>query len=201
MLDALKIYTKTGDDGTTGLFGGARVKKASARVEAYGTVDELNATLGVARALQLDAKSEEVLAHVQVDLFTLGAELATVPGKEGKLPMTLLGDEDATRLERAIDDAEATLEPLTNFVLPGGCAQAAALHVARTVCRRAERAVLAVDDGPVRATLVVYLNRLSDLLFVLARRANQVHAVKDVPWAPRQSTGPASPGPPSSSQV
>ena len=181
----MKIYTKTGDDGTTGLFGGARVKKASARVDAYGTVDELNAFIGVARAHELDAQSEEILGHVQVDLFALGAELATVPGKEGKLPMTPLGDGDVARLEKAIDACEETLVPLTNFVLPGGCPQAAALHVCRTVCRRAERAVLALDDAPARATIVVYLNRLSDLLFVLARRANQVRAVADVPWAPR----------------
>jgi cob(I)alamin adenosyltransferase len=184
----MKIYTRTGDDGTTGLFGGARVNKASPRVGAYGSVDELNATIGVARALELDAESESTLAHVQVDLFVLGAELAAVPGKETKLPMALLTDDDVTRLEHAIDDAEATLQPLTNFILPGGCPQAAALHVARTVCRRAEREVLAVDGGAVRSTLVIYLNRLSDLLFVLARRANLVRAVADVPWAPRKQT-------------
>src|SRR5580698_9616099 len=101
----MKIYTKTGDDGTTGLFGGGRVKKASARVEAYGTVDELNATVGVARATRLDPESEGVLARVQVDLFTLGAELACVPGKEASLKMTLIGEEDAERLEKAIDAA------------------------------------------------------------------------------------------------
>lgn len=181
----MKIYTKTGDDGTTGLFGGARVRKASARVGAYGTVDELNAVVGVARATGLDADTEAVLAAVQVDLFTLGAELATVPGKEDKLKMRLLDDADAERLERAIDGAEASLEPLKSFVLPGGCAQAAALHHARTVCRRAEREVLGLDDGPLRPACVVYLNRLSDLLFVLARRANQVAGVADVPWVPR----------------
>ena len=113
----MKIYTKTGDDGTTGLFGGGRVEKASSRVEAYGTVDELNATIGVARATKLDPDSEAVLAHVQVDLFTLGAELACVPGKEAKLNMPLLSATDAERLEKAIDHAETFLSPL-KYVRP-----------------------------------------------------------------------------------
>ena len=181
----MKIYTKTGDDGTTGLFGGGRVKKASTRVEAYGTVDELNATLGVARATKLDALAEDILAQVQVDLFTLGAELATVPGKEEKLSMQLLDDADAQRLEHAIDEAEKDLPPLKSFVLPGGSPQAAALHFSRTVCRRAERALLSIDDTPARGAIVIYLNRLSDLLFTLARHANQKAGVADVPWAPR----------------
>ena len=181
----MKIYTKTGDDGTTGLFGGARVKKSSARVEAYGTVDELNASLGLARATRLGTFADTVLAQTQVDLFTLGAELACVPGKEAKLSMTLLDGDDAVRLEHAIDETEKQLAPLTSFVLPGGSAQAAALHFARTVCRRAERAVLSMDDAPARAELVIYLNRLSDLLFTLARRANLEAGVGDVPWAPR----------------
>jgi len=168
----MKIYTKTGDDGTTGLFGGGRVKKASLRVDAYGTVDELNATIGLARASRLDPESETILAEVQVDLFTLGAELACVPGKEAKLNMKLIDDADAARLEGAIDRAESFCAPLKYFVLPGGSPQAAALHLARTVCRRAERAVLAIDDGAPRTQLVVYLNRLSDLLFILARAAN-----------------------------
>jgi cob(I)alamin adenosyltransferase len=182
----VKIYTKTGDDGTTGLFGGGRVKKASARVEAYGTVDELNASLGVARATGLDELSELTLSHTQIDLFTLGAELACVPGKEAKLSMPLLQDQDIARLEHAIDATEATLMPLQTFVLPAGSPQSAALHLARTVCRRAERAVLAIDDAPARPALVIYLNRLSDLLFVLARHANVVAHVADVPWTPKK---------------
>lgn len=182
---AMKIYTRTGDDGTTGLFGGARVKKASLRVDAYGTVDELNASIGVARATTLEAFVDGVLAQVQADLFTLGAELATAPGKENKLSMKLVAAGDAARLEEAIDVAEKDLTALRTFVLPGGSPQAAALHLARTVCRRAERAVLAMDDGEPRRELVVYLNRLSDLLFVLARRANATLGVEDVPWAPR----------------
>ncbi len=180
----MKLYTKTGDDGTTGLFGGARVKKASARVEAYGTVDETNAAIGVARATKLDAASEAVLAMVQVDLFTLGAELACVPGKEASLKMVLVGPDDAARLEKAIDDAVAVVPPMKYFVLPGGSTQSAALHVARCVCRRAERAVLALEDAPARNDVVIYLNRLSDLLFVLARRANVEAKVDDVPWKP-----------------
>ena len=189
-LRAVKIYTKTGDDGTTGLFGGARVKKASARVEAYGTVDEVNATIGIARATKLDSFADGVLAQVQVDLFTLGAELACVPGKEDKLSMALIDADDAARLERAIDDAEKELPPLKTFVLPGGSAQAAALHLARTVCRRAERGVLAMDDVPARTDVVIYLNRLSDLLFTLARHANLKAGVEDVPWTARTKKGP-----------
>lgn len=179
----MKIYTKTGDDGTTGLFGGGRVRKDDIRVESYGTVDELNAVIGVARALGLSASVDVVLAEVQKDLFTLGAELACVPGKEEKLPMTRLTSADGERLERAIDAAEEGLPALTNFVLPGGSAQAASLHHARTVCRRAERGVIAL--GGVRDDLVIYLNRLSDLLFTLARRENHERSVTDVPWAPR----------------
>jgi cob(I)alamin adenosyltransferase len=190
----MKIYTKTGDDGTTGLFGGARVKKASARVDAYGTVDELNASIGVARATGLETRTEETLARVQVDLFTLGAELACAPGKEAKLGMVLLATPDIERLEQAIDEAEAKLPPLKTFVLPAGCSAAAALHLARTVCRRAERAVLLVErevspganDSAPRPDLVVYLNRLSDLLFVLARRANAHAGIPDVPWEPKK---------------
>ena len=181
----MKLYTKTGDDGTTGLFGGGRVAKSSTRVEAYGTIDETNAFLGVARATGLPPEVDAILAPVQEDLFTLGAELACVPGKEAKLSMTLLGTADIARLERAIDQADGACAPLKSFVLPGGSPQAATLHVARTVCRRAERAVLAVDDAPVRGDVVVYLNRLSDLLFALARWANVLSAVPDVPWKPR----------------
>jgi cob(I)alamin adenosyltransferase len=181
----MKLYTKTGDDGTTGLFGGGRVSKASPRVDAYGTVDETNALLGVARSTHLDPAIDAVLAAVQEDLFTLGAELACVPGKEGKLPAAPIGEADIARLEAAIDAADAACPPLANFVLPGGSVQAAALHVARTVARRAERAVLGLHDHPVRREVVIYLNRLSDLLFALARQSNVVAGVPDVPWKPR----------------
>jgi cob(I)alamin adenosyltransferase len=181
----MKLYTKTGDDGTTGLFGGGRVKKASARVEAYGTVDETNAVIGIARAAKLDPVIDAVLEKVQQDLFTLGAELACVPGRESKLSMALLSEGDIQRVERAIDEADGACEPLKTFVLPGGSPQAAALHLARTIARRAERATLSIDDGPVRREVLVYLNRLSDLLFALARRANVAAGVHDVPWNPR----------------
>jgi cob(I)alamin adenosyltransferase len=181
----MKIYTRTGDDGTTGLFGGERRAKNDSRVEAYGTVDEANATIGWARATGLPAEIDEVLARVQSDLFTLGAELACVPGQEYRLKLALLGEEDATRLERAIDAGEQGLPALRAFVLPGGSAAAAALHVARCVVRRAERAVIATSDPAapsVRRELVIYLNRLSDLLFTYARRANHLAGVVDVPW-------------------
>ncbi len=182
----MKLYTKTGDDGTTGLFGGGRVAKASTRVTAYGTVDETNAALGVARAARLDGAMDRVLAQLQEDLFTLGAELACVPGRENKLSTPLLDQADIDRLERAIDAADGACPPLKHFVLPGGSPQAAALHMARTICRRAERAVLGLDDQPARREVVVYLNRLSDLLFALARQANVVSGVDDVPWNPRR---------------
>jgi cob(I)alamin adenosyltransferase len=181
----VKLYTKTGDDGTTGLFGGGRVAKTSARVAAYGTVDETNAAIGIARATRLDAGIDGVLELVQRDLFTVGAELACVPGRESKLGMPLIDQADIERVERAIDEAESACAPLKTFVLPGGSPQAAALHMARTISRRAERGVLALDDAPARAEVLVYLNRLSDLLFALARKANVVAGVSDVPWAPR----------------
>jgi cob(I)alamin adenosyltransferase len=180
----MKLYTKTGDDGTTGLFGGARVPKTSARVAAYGTVDETNAAIGVARACRPEAVIDDVLSRLQSDLFALGAELACAPGRESKLRLRLLGNPDIEALERAIDDADAACPPLASFVLPGGSPAAAALHFARTVCRRAERAVLGIEEAEPRRELVVYLNRLSDLLFALARRANVCAGVVDVPWAP-----------------
>ncbi len=182
----MKIYTKTGDQGDTGLFGGARVSKASARVETYGTLDELNAALGVCRASGLPADIDALLAGVQSELFTLGAELATAPGKEDKLNIATLDEAAVESLERAIDASEEGLSPLKNFVLPGGTAGAAGLHLARTVCRRAERALVDLASRePVRGVTVVYLNRLSDLLFSLARGVNHRAGVPDVPWVPR----------------
>jgi cob(I)alamin adenosyltransferase len=183
----MRIYTKTGDDGTTGLFGGSRVDKDSLRVEAYGTVDELNSQLGSARAEALPAELDQLLARIQEDLFCVGAELACTPGKESTLPSRPVAAADIERLERAIDAGEAPLPPLKNFILPGGSRAAATLHLARTVCRRAERRVIAAaHQAPLRGDLVVYLNRLGDLLFVLARRANQLQGHPDVPWAPRK---------------
>lgn len=179
----MKVYTKTGDDGTTGLFGGDRVRKDDARVAAYGTVDETNSTLGLARAAGLPEAMDALLAEVQADLFVIGAELACAPGKEQKLKMPLVSDEQTRKLEEAIDSAEENLPPLKSFVLPAGSPGGAALHHARTVCRRAERECLSA--GGVRQEALIYLNRLSDLLFVLARAANQTAGVGDVPWNPR----------------
>jgi cob(I)alamin adenosyltransferase len=179
----MKIYTRTGDDGTTGLFGGSRRSKADLRVDAYGMVDEANASIGMARAVGLDGNADTMLATAQSDLFTIGAELGCTPGTETKLRMTLIADADAQRLERAIDAAEQGLEPLKSFVLPGGSPAAAALHVARCVVRRAERRVIAASaEAPVRREVIIFLNRLSDLLFMLARRANHLAGVADVPW-------------------
>lgn len=183
----MKIYTRTGDSGTTGLFGGARVDKDTDRVEAYGSVDELNACLGAASSLAGPGELARSLEAIQSDLFTLGAELGCVPGNEDRLGMRLIGAADATRLEGLIDAAEANLEPLKNFILPGGSPLAASLHVARTVCRRAERRVISSRrSAPVRDEVVHYLNRLSDLLFVLAREANHHAGIRDTPWSVRR---------------
>lgn len=182
----MKIYTRTGDKGDTGLFGGVRVQKDDPRVEAYGTVDETNAAIGVALSHCRVAFVQRVLGEVQSDLFTLGAELASVSGHEGRLGIALLTDADVLRLEQAIDEAEQPLPPLKNFILPGGPPDVSALHLARTVARRAERRVLSLAQREtVRPTLLVYLNRLADLLFVLARRAGHENAAFEVPWAPR----------------
>lgn len=183
----MRIYTGTGDQGTTGLFGGGRVEKDDPRVEAYGSVDELNAALGVARAHLESGILDDALAEIQTDLFTLGAELGTVPGKEDKLGMKLLAPDDAKRLEALIDELETHLPPLKTFVLPEGAPAAAFLHQARTVCRRAERRVIASQKGtPVRPEILVYLNRLSDLLFVMAREANRLASREERAWSPRR---------------
>lgn len=185
----MKIYTKSGDAGTTGLFGGERVSKDETRVDAYGSVDETNAAIGVALAGGLPEPIAGVLREVQSELFTLGAELACVPGHEDRLRLELVNAEHIARLERAIDAADESLPQLTSFVLPGGSTGAALLHAARTTCRRAERRVVTLRrSSPVRDELIVYLNRLSDLLFVLARQANQLAGVADVPWAKRSSS-------------
>lgn len=181
----MKIYTKTGDAGETGLFGGGRVPKDHGRVRAYGEVDELNAAVGSARALDPADFEAELLAAIQRDLFAIGGQLATPDaGKVAKaLAKAAIGDDRVTALERAIDRAEATLPPLGSFILPGGTPKAAALHLARTVCRRAERSVVALArETSVAPVILTYLNRLSDLLFVLARQANALHGVADIAW-------------------
>ena len=183
----MKIYTKTGDEGDTGLFGGGRVGKDHPRVEAYGEVDELNAVLGLARSIEMMPRIDEVLAPIQRDLFSLGALLATPQPEKVKqqLEKARLDDARIAELERAIDEGEAELEPLTAFILPGGTPKSAALHVARTVCRRAERRVIALmhdESVTVPPVVVIYLNRLSDLLFVLARVANRRAGAAEVTW-------------------
>jgi len=181
----MRIYTRTGDAGDTGLFGGGRVSKAHPRVEAYGDVDELNAALGLARSIEMMPRIDEVLAPVQRDLFSLGALLATPrPEKvREQLEKARLDERRIAELERAIDDGEAELEPLTAFILPGGTPKSAALHLARTVCRRAERRVIALaEDVEIPPIVVQYLNRLSDLLFVLARVANRRAGAAEVTW-------------------
>jgi len=182
----MKIYTKTGDDGTTGLYGGGRVRKDAPRIEACGTVDELNAALGMARAEGLALEVDQLIAQIQNDIFDLGAELATVePAKQG---LAMVGEPQIEALEVAIDRHDAKLPPLANFILPAGMRAAAALHLARTVCRRAERRVISLASQPeetVSQRIVVYLNRLSDLLFVLARAANADVGQADVEWQKR----------------
>jgi cob(I)alamin adenosyltransferase len=176
----MKIYTKTGDAGETGLFGGQRVTKDALRVQAYGTVDECNATLGVARTATSDAELDELLGAIQNQLFTVGADLAT-PGGSPNIPR--IGDGEVAFLEAAIDRLEAGLAPLKQFILPGGSPAAAQLHVARTVCRRAERRIVSLGDEMEIPPLVIrYLNRLSDLLFTLARVANRMAGVGEVTW-------------------
>lgn len=179
----MKIYTKTGDDGTTGLFGGQRVRKDDVRVAAYGDVDETNAAIGLAAACMEDASA--ALRQIQHDLFTIGARLAT-PANQ---PSTQsIGDADVKRVEQWIDEATDTLPPLTNFILPGGTQASATLHMARAVCRRAERSVVRLDlQEPVGGNIIVYLNRLGDLLFVFARAANQRAGREDSLWCPKDS--------------
>ncbi len=181
----MKIYTKTGDQGETGLFGGGRVPKDHPRVEAYGDIDELNAVLGMARAVELMPRIDELLVPVQRDLFSIGALLATPnPDKmKQQLQKARIDEARVQQLERAIDDGERELEPLRAFILPGGTPKSAALHVARTVCRRAERRVIGLQRETEMPQIVIkYLNRLSDLLFVLARVANRRAGAGEVTW-------------------
>ncbi len=185
----MKIYTKTGDSGDTGLFGGTRVSKADPRVAAYGDVDELNAYLGFSRATLLhgdDVELAAMLERIQRDLFALGARLAD-PAHQiaDRVTKVAVAPADITRLEEWIDALEATLPPLRRFILAGGSQAGASLHVARTVCRRAERAMVALrstDSDAFEQDLLIYVNRLSDLLFVMARRANQRAGTPEIEW-------------------
>ena len=184
----MKIYTRTGDLGDTGLFGGSRVSKADLRVEAYGSLDELNAAIGTAVSLlHTDAQNiVDLLVGIQSELFDLGAELATPPDRAGTAltkRLRFISGEQIEVLERAIDAFESLLPELKSFILPGGSPAAAALHLARTIARRAERRVVSLSlQEPVNPEILRYLNRLSDLLFVLARTANRLSGVEEHRW-------------------
>ena len=186
----MKIYTKTGDKGETSLYGGTRVSKAAARVESYGTLDELNAFIGLAKAEISDEKVSSQLQKIQFDLFTVGSEATTPTDKmflaNGKSRLDLLiSEEEIMELERWMDDLDAELEPLQFFILPSGGKAAASVHVCRTVCRRAERAMVYLNETEeVRPELIKYLNRLSDYLFILARYISKISGEKEDYWNP-----------------
>ncbi|MCD0458290.1 cob(I)yrinic acid a,c-diamide adenosyltransferase [Roseiconus lacunae] len=189
----MKIYTRTGDAGSTGLFGGPRVCKDDVRIEAYGTIDELNASLGCVRSAgvasgNFDESLDQQLEHIQSELFSIGAELAT-PDPD-KYELRVINNGHVARLESWIDEHETGLPPLKQFILPGGCHAASILHLARAICRRAERRVVtlaAVDGVIVSDAVIVYLNRLSDYLFVLSREANSQAGIEDVIWTRPES--------------
>lgn len=181
----MKIYTKTGDTGTTALFGGKRVSKADLRIDTYGTVDELNAYIGLVRDQEVNFNRKNVLVEIQDRLFTMGSILATEPGNT-KVKIPALSENDITFLETEIDGMEAKLPPMKSFVLPGGHSSVSCCHVARTVCRRAERLVIALDSQEkVDPLIVQYLNRLSDYLFVLSRKMTAELGAEETPWKPR----------------
>lgn len=181
----MKIYTKTGDKGTTALFGGKRVSKADLRIETYGTVDELNSYIGLVRDQEVNAKRKNILVEIQDRLFTIGSILATEPGNI-KVKVPALLETDITFLEKEIDAMDAELPPMKSFVLPGGHQSVSFCHVARTVCRRGERLVIALDaQEKVDALIVQYLNRLSDYLFMLSRKMTAELGAEETPWKPR----------------
>ena len=181
----MKIYTKTGDKGTTALFGGKRVSKADLRIETYGTVDELNSWIGVLRDQEVNKQRHDTLVEIQDRLFTVGSILATEPGNT-KVKIPSLSETDITFLEQQIDKMETELEPMKFFVLPGGHASVSFGHVARTVCRRAERLTIALDaNEPVDPIVIKYLNRLSDYIFVLCRKMTKELNAPETAWKPR----------------
>ena len=179
----VKIYTRTGDDGETGLFDGSRVSKSHPRVAAYGDVDELNAWLGLVRASMDDQDLLVMLDRIQRDLFALGARLADPAHRiADRVTKAAVTGEDVTRLEEWIDRLESELPPLRRFILPGGSRNAAGLHVARTICRRAERSIVSLGAEAIEPELLIYLNRLSDLLFVMGRAANRRSGAAEAEW-------------------
>lgn len=183
---AFKIYTKTGDKGKTSLIGGTKVSKAHLRIEAYGTIDELNSHIGLCKDLLKDKNTGSALQEIQDRLFTVGAELACDPEKQTKITIPDLRETDIEFLEKEIDRMDAELEPMKHFILPGGDVAISQLHIARCVCRRAERCCVRLqENAPVEPVIMKYLNRLSDYLFVLARYTGHLLKVDDVPWKPR----------------
>ena len=182
----MKIYTKTGDKGDTGLFGGERVSKASDRIDTYGTVDELNSFIGLAVTEVLDSEVKELLIKIQNQLFVLGSDLATpINEKNDKLKIQRVTTKFYEDIEAAIDHFDARLEALQNFILPGGSKSASLLHVCRTISRRAERKAVALNDKvKIGDNIIIFLNRLSDLFFVLARYENKCSKIHDIKWTP-----------------
>jgi len=182
----MKIYTKTGDKGFTGLIGGRRVSKADLRIDAYGTVDELNAWIGLVRDQPVNSERKAFLKEIQDRLFTIGSELATDPDKAPKRAMPAIIDQDVTQLEQAMDQMDTLLPELRAFVLPGGHESVSYCHLARTVCRRAERLVISLnEETPVDELVLQFLNRLSDYLFVLSRLMAHELSAEEVTWHPR----------------
>jgi len=183
MADELKIYTKTGDDGTTGLIGGSRVKKYDSRLEAYGTIDELNASIGVLRSANLPEKVVEILNKIQNKLFNIGSLLASDEKGQAFTSGLAITENDIKTLEKAIDEYQSQLPELTHFIIPGGDFSSAQCHVARTVCRRAERRILEfAEHSKVHSEIIVYINRLSDFFFVLSRKLAFDNNIEEVSW-------------------
>ena len=181
----MKIYTRTGDDGTTGLIGGSRVKKYNIRLEAYGTVDELNSYVGMVRSLQTDPDADAVLAQIQNKLFVIGANLATDDSIAPVRKQFPCNEADIELLEREMDRMNEVLPELKNFILPGGCQTSSFCHVARTVCRRAERHIVELSEKTeIDTNLIKYINRLSDYLFVLSRKVSMDQKVPEILWSP-----------------
>lgn len=191
----MKIYTKTGDTGTTALFGGTRVPKHHIRIESYGTVDELNSNIGLLRDQQMEHSHKEFLMQIQDKLFTVGAILATDPDKailksgQERLNIPKISNDDVEQLEKAIDAMDQELPPMTHFVLPGGHPTVSICHICRCVCRRAERLATALYEiSPFHETTLVYLNRLSDYLFVLARKLSLELKAEEIKWIPKKNS-------------
>ena len=183
MSTEFKIYTKTGDDGTTGLVGGSRVKKYDLRLESYGTIDELNACIGVIRSYEVESDVKALLLKIQNKLFNIGSRLASDEKGKELTEQLIIKNEDIEALEKAIDDYHKTLPELRNFILPGGELSAAQCHMARTVCRRAERRIVEfAEQTPVQPELIKYINRLSDYLFVLARKLGHDKGTSETIW-------------------